>query len=823
MSRPFLIALGVPLSLHRAVRWAFPEYSIILVPPILPVRQITRLLVRIYTKKRTSWPPIAIWSEDGLFSSAKTDFSQGRPALYLLIHQPLERGTKSVLPGAFFLKPLIKRAETALRQSQLSPERLPVLKEFVTRMNKAGYLADCAIFSGQTPRDFATKRLEGWRYAPAPFQQEEGLLATLLLRIAESAWPDTPTALLRQELSRVLEDIQRKISPSARTERNEPTKGTLSVEDMASALKRRDFDEAIKKFFSLRDSGRCSLRAVLLLAELVHQRFFFSEAAQLSRLGTLLSKGSLQKKFCLLWGRNALLSGKAEEGLAAFCFAFLRFGAVAEIPFPGYEGLLSRQLGHLPWQKAMAAAAIFKGNMTPLNLLRTLILAERFNEAGILASDYRPIGNKKQEEHTILSAELALLQGDSEKAWQILQKRMKRKSSSKILSAAAKYCLFQGDMQSGKSLWKEVLRNNLTLEPLIEYHLLLGLGLIHEAFIRHGRAKYFHTLDYYPSIHILKNLPVPYNSSKTLLVLAECFTGDEIRFSRLYPRIQEKSGAKKVYFACDPRMYSLFSRSFPQLNFVAVKKGNGIATLDDTAHWRSLPSVDCACYLDNTGWDLATQVQSCITVMQALPEVIKDYSSLEHLPYLVPDPARFASWQHRLAPYADKLLVGLGWRSSLRRYDRNYWGMSLCQLAPLLRLKQVQFVCCQYDGCTEEEEKFLSHLPPETLLRLNVDQMHDMEETAALYANLDMMVTAPMFTSELAGSLGVPSVIFSPSKRAAVFCRPGSEQYAFFPKSIFVYQNATDGNKIALLLKEKMKLLASCYLPDDRKKLTAQW
>ena len=823
MSRPLLITLGVPLSLHRAVQWAFPEYSIIPVPPILPVRQITRLLVRIYTKKRTSWPPIAIWSEDGLFSSAKTDFSQGRPALYLLIHQPLERGTKSAFPGAFLLKPLMERAETAMRQSQLSPERLPVLKEFVIRMNKAGYLADCAFFSGQTPRDFATKGLEGWRYAPAPFQQEEGLLATLLLRIAESAWPDTPTALLRQELSCVLEDIRRKISPPARAERNEPTKGTLSVEDMASALKRRDFDEAIKIFFSLRNSGRCNLRAVLLLAELVHQRFFFSEAAQLSRLGTLLSKGSLQRKFCLLWGRNALLSHKAEEGLAAFCLAFLRFGAAAEIPFPGYEGLLSRQLGLLPWQKAMAAAAIFKGKMTPLNLLRTLLLAERFDEASILASKYTPVGSKKKEEHTILSAELALLQGDSEKAWQILQKRMKRKPSSKILSSAAKYCLLQGDMQLGKTLWNEVLRRNLALEPLIEYHLLLGLGCIHEAFVRHGQAKYFHTLDFYPSVHILKSLPAPKSTPDTLLVLAECFPGDELRFSRLYPRIQEKSGVKEVYFACDPRMHSLLSRSFPQLHFISVKKGIGVAALDDTAHWRSLPSVDCACYLDNKGWALATKVQSCITVMQALPDVIQDYSSLEQLPSLIPDPDRFAIWQRRLAPYTNKLLVGLGWRSSLRRYDRNYWGISLCQLAPLLRLEQVQFVCCQYDGCTEEEEKFLSHLPPETLLRLNVDQMHDMEETAALYANLDMMVTAPMFTSELAGSLGVPSVIFSPSKRAAVFCRPESEQYAFFPKSIFVYQNTTDGNKIALLLKEKMKLLASCYLPDDRKKLTAQW
>ena len=688
-------------------------------------------------------------------------------------------------------------------------------------MKKSGYLSNCTIEEHLN----ITRYLDRCRYVPAPLQPHIGLLATLLLQLAETAKPSTSKRLLWKELSHTLENIRTKLSAPDEKEKDIriAKKVADSLEALYSALGRRNFDDAIKNSFVFWDANQNNLKLVLLLVELAHQRFFFTEAAQLSRLGTFLSKGSLQKKFCLHWGRNALLSHKAEEGLTAFCFAFLRLGCVVEFPFPGYEGLLSRQLGFLPWQKAMTAAAIIKAKMTPLNLLKSLIIAERFSEADIIASQYKPIKKKKREEHIILSVEVALFLGEIEKAWATIQKYLGDNPSPKILSAAVKCCLFRGDMENGKVLWKKVVQHNLALEPFLEYHLLLGLGMLHEAFIRHGRAKYFHTLDKYPSIHILKNLPVPNYSSKALLVLSECFTGDEIRFSRLYPRIQEKSGAEKVYFACDPRMHTLFSRSFPQLNFVAVKKGNGIATLDDIAHWRSLPSVDCACYLDNNGWALATRVQSCITVMQALPEVIKDYSSLEHLPSLIPDPARFASWQRRLAPYADKLLVGLGWRSSLRRYDRNNWGVSLYQLKPLLQLEQIQFVCCQYDGCTEEEKDFLLQLPPNTLLQLNVDQMNDIEETAALYANMDMMVTTPTFTSELAGSLGVPSVIFSPSKRAAVFCRPGSEQYAFFPKAIFVYQNATDGNKIALLLKEKMKLLASLYLPEARNKFTDQW
>lgn len=695
----------------------------------------------------------------------------------------------------------------------------PALWKLVRRMTEAGYLRYDAPIEPEA-EDFRRHWLDDARYAAAPGTPEEGFLAGLLLGTALTGWRRESRRSLWRELKREVE-LARLRAVSVREESG--LNGESPVLRVArKALQRKDYAGAAAAGFALWEQGRSrlGLGAVRILAETVMQRFRFAEAARLARLGAMLSRGRLRISFCMLWGRSALLARSPEEALAAFCFAFLRFGREVEFPYPGYERLLSELLGDFPWQRAMTAAAMFGRRLADLPLARSLMLAERFAEADAVMAQ-RKFCRKRRRRQAILRAELAQCLGRNDEARARLVAELNRHPSPMAMNAALRLCLHEGDMARGERLWAETERRGWSLEPLTEYHLLLGLGQIHKAFVRHGQAKYFHVLDHYPAVRMLDRLPVPEGGGE-LLVLSECYPGDEVRFSRLYSRIAARSGAMETVFACDPRLRDLLSRSFPDLTFVPVDKRHNIACAADLSPWMNLPGIDCCRYLDNQGWELAVNADYCITVMQALPWVIEDYASLKGLPLLKSDPNRRAEFLCRLAPYRNKLLVGLGWRSSLTRYDRNLWSVELAELVPLFRLKHVQFVCCQYDGCTKEEEQLLGKLPGNSLLRFDMDQMKDIDGAAALYSCLDMMVTAPMFTSELAGALGVPMVVFSPVANASAFRVPETDRHAFFEKAIFAV-GVKGQEELISLIEERMTWTCYQFLPKAKRVLYEKW
>lgn len=834
---PTLAILGAPRVCRRALQLAFPEYRIVLIPRAIPVGLSCRLL-NVWVEKlrgKADDTRIALWCEDGSPLARYTGRGH-RYLRYLLTYRCLATEKISCIPfrrsewtrrmalsaAAFKLVSFPGNNDGCMSGSEKKSLEhsgaASALWELVRRMTKAGYLPHNTLPDPEIG-DFRRHWLDDVRYAAAPGAPEEGFLAGVLLWMALTGWCRESRRKLWIKLKREVELALGCTMASARKD--------LGESDMSPVLhtarrppKQNNYALADTIDFSLWEQGRNRLKAVRILAETAMRHFDFAEATRLARLGAMLSKGRLRISFCMIWGRSALLARRSEEALAAFCFAFLRFGREVEFPYPGYEQLLSKQLGNFPWQRAITAAAMLGRRLDDLPLARSLMLAERFVEADAVMArrKFRWKGRRRQ---ALLRAELALYLGRNDEARIRLAQELNRYPSPATMDTAARLCLNEGDMTLGKRLLAEIERRGWSLDPLTEYHLLLGLGLIHKAFVRHGQAKYFHVLDPYPAVRMLDRLPVPTGGGK-LLVLSECFPGDEVRFSRLYSRIAARSGAVENIFACDPRLRTLLSRSFPDLTFVAVDKQHNIACTTDPSLWRELPEMDCCRYLDNRGWKLAANVDYCITVMQTLPWVIEDYESLNGLPLLRPDPVRRTEFMHQLAPYRDKLLVGLGWRSSLTRYDRNLWSTRLATLEPLFRSDHVQFVCCQYDGCTEEEELFLNRLPPGSLLRPDIDQTNDIDGAAALYSCLDMVVTAPMFTSELAGALGIPMVIFSPVANASVFRVPESTRHAFFEKSIIV-AGMKGQEALISFIEDRMTWICNQFLPEEKHVLCDKW
>lgn len=827
-SLPALVVLGAPLSCRRTLQQTFPEYRVVVLPRVIPAALACRFLPGGSKQKAGADDTrIALWCADEALPVPRNRGSCRSPA-YLLTHRIWAAGDAGLSFGrngwtrrlalsvaAFKLVPFPVDGDGCRDSHGRGDSRdcsgaAPALWKLVQRMTEAGYLRYDAPIEPEAAA-FRRHWLDNARYAAAPGRPEEGFLAGLLLGIALTGWRRESRRSLWRALRREVE-LARVRAPSVR-EASVCREEFPVVRVARKALQQKNYAQAEAVGFALWEQGRSRLEAVRILAETTLQHFGFAEAARLARLGTLLSRGRRRIAFCMLWGRSALLARRPEEALAAFCFAFLRFGREVEFPYPGYERLLSELLGDVPWQRAMTTAAMFSRRLADLPLARSLMLSERFAEADAVMAR-RTFCRKKRRRQAILRAELAQCLGRNAEARARLVAELNRHPSPMAMNAALRLCLHEGDMAWGKRLWAQTERRGWSLNPLTEYHLLLGLGQIHKAFVRHGQAKYFHVLDHYPAVRMLDRLPVPAGGGK-LLVLSECYPGDEVRFSRLYSRIAAQSDATETVFACDPRLRNLLSRSFPDLPFVPVDKRHNIACTTDPSPWLNLPGIDGCCYLDNRGWELAVNADYCITVMQALPWVIEDYASLKGLPLLKPDPHRRAEFLYRLAPYRNKLLVGLGWRSSLTRYNRNLWSVTLAELVPLFRLQHVQFVCCQYDGCTKEEKQLLETLPENSLLRLDMDQMQDIDGAAALYSCLDMMVTAPMFTSELAGALGVPMVVFSPVANASAFRVPGTDRHAFFEKALFAV-GVKEQKELITLIEERMTQVCQQFLPETK-------
>lgn len=120
------------------------------------------------------------------------------------------------------------------------------------------------------------------------------------------------------------------------------------------------------------------------------------------------------------------------------------------------------------------------------------------------------------------------------------------------------------------------------------------------------------------------------------------------------------------------------------------------------------------------------------------------------IPYLHADPARVSHWAQRLGARA-RPRIGLVW--SGRRYTTINFprDIPLERLLPLLQL-EAEFISLQKD-LDATERLLLAKLPQ---LRQFGEELEDFADTAALIANLDLVIAADTAVAHLVGALGKP-------------------------------------------------------------------
>lgn len=223
-----------------------------------------------------------------------------------------------------------------------------------------------------------------------------------------------------------------------------------------------------------------------------------------------------------------------------------------------------------------------------------------------------------------------------------------------------------------------------------------------------------------------------------ILIQSEQGIGDEIMFASCIP--DAMGGAGRCVVECDPRLASLFARSFPGAQVIGRAK-------DDQQAWLSKVR------------DMDVKLSA-----GSLPRIYR--STMDAFPrhhgYLAPDPALAARWRERLGQTGSGMKVGISWRGGGNEQVRRQRTLDLAAWRPVLRLPDVTFINLQYDLRPGELERAAQDMQVMVHHWAESNLFTDLESVAALMACLDMIVSVDNSTVHLAGALGRPVLALLP-------------------------------------------------------------
>ena len=215
--------------------------------------------------------------------------------------------------------------------------------------------------------------------------------------------------------------------------------------------------------------------------------------------------------------------------------------------------------------------------------------------------------------------------------------------------------------------------------------------------------------------------PIP---GGTLLIHAEQGFGDTLHFLRYVPLAARRSGAARVVVECQRELVRLVSSA-------------GGAGVEFHARGRhddaGLPPFDVH------------------VPLLSLPLLVEHFEPLPATaPYLTAPPHLRAAWRERLAA-TPGFRIGIVWSGNPEHRDDRLRTIQPSQLLALLPMPGASFYSLQIES---------RGALPESLARAGVhdltDHITDFADTAALMAELDLIITVDTAAAHLAGALGRP-------------------------------------------------------------------
>jgi len=231
---------------------------------------------------------------------------------------------------------------------------------------------------------------------------------------------------------------------------------------------------------------------------------------------------------------------------------------------------------------------------------------------------------------------------------------------------------------------------------------------------------------------------------KTVALYGEQGLGDELSFASMVP--DAVRDCEKVIIDCEPKLAGLFRRSFPR----AKVYGTRWAKRGDGAQWDEADRrIDASCALGELG-KLYRRTDESFTGE----------------PYLVADPIRRAMWRSHFADVSlqesgrhlhiqRRPVIGIAWTGGIPRTGEQFRTLKLADLVPVLQSVDAHWVSLQYKDAGAEIKEFTRSHPEIDIAQYPWATLTaDYDDTAALVAELDLVVAMQTAVCHLAGALG---------------------------------------------------------------------
>lgn len=248
-----------------------------------------------------------------------------------------------------------------------------------------------------------------------------------------------------------------------------------------------------------------------------------------------------------------------------------------------------------------------------------------------------------------------------------------------------------------------------------------------------------------------------------LVVFGEQGLGDEIAAASAVLDIYEaqKSAGGRLILDCDKRLKGLYQRSFPGVTVHGTRN-------DKVLDW---PEAD-------------RKIDASIACFEVLKHFRKKPIDFPHGPYLRACPDRTAMWK---AHFAGKPTIGIAWSGGTWKNAGTQRTMDLSHWGPIFDAVDANWVSLQYLDASEE----IKGTPVKQYSWATLTK--DYDDTAALVAACDLVISVPTAAVHLAGALGVPCI----AMKAATPCwKFYGDEMAFTPW-VKLIQNDGNWDKVA--------------------------
>lgn len=242
------------------------------------------------------------------------------------------------------------------------------------------------------------------------------------------------------------------------------------------------------------------------------------------------------------------------------------------------------------------------------------------------------------------------------------------------------------------------------------------------------------------------------------LILGCWGIGDELFRMGVWNQIANKKA--KWALTCEPRLESVFKRSFPDMEIIVNSRTRGPHAVTEYEYWKDregLPANTDFGRITKSSLSAMKRYKNVLISEVFLYEFVSRGGHVENktsVPLLTPDPDEIERVQEWLSTLPEGINVAISWRSGQQSSTRDKNYTQLNEWGDILTLPGINFINIQYSDREEEKEEVRRKFHANVFDMPGVDRKHDIETILAICKCCDVVIAPCTAVREMAGAVG---------------------------------------------------------------------